>query len=68
MELLGFEGLLQEIEQFGHPRYGQIRRYTVIAVRNWFDCHWYYLLYNLLRRDTTSPLLSLAELHMRIEY
>ena len=32
VELLSLEGLLQEIEQFGYPRYGQIRRYTVIAV------------------------------------
>jgi hypothetical protein len=36
----------------------------VIAVRNWFDCHGYCLLYTLLMRNTTSPLLFLAELHM----
>src|SRR5262249_1541524 len=48
VEFLRLEGLLQEIEQFAHPRYGQIRRDTVIALRNWFDCHWYCLLYKLL--------------------
>src|SRR6266581_1263092 len=44
VEFLSLEGLLQKIEQFGYPRYTQIRRYTVITVRNWFDCHWYCLL------------------------
>ena len=68
VEFLRLEGLLQKIEQFGGPWYDQKRRDTVIAVRNWFDCHWYCLLYTLLMRDTTSYLLFLAELHMRKGY
>src|SRR5262245_5842950 len=37
--LLCLEGLLQEIDQFGCPLNGQIRRDGVIARRNGFDCH-----------------------------
>src|SRR5262249_1954036 len=62
VKLLGLEGLLQEIEQCGHPWYDQIRRDTVIAVRHWFDCHWYCLLCELLVRDAIYGLF-LSELH-----
>src|SRR5207302_780891 len=68
VKFLSPESLLQKIEQFGGPWYDQKRSDTVIAVRNWFDCHWYCLLYALLMRDTTSYLLFLAELHMRKGY
>src|SRR6266540_2017997 len=43
-DLLRLEGLLQEIDQFGHPLHGQIGCNGVIAIRNCFDCHWRSLL------------------------